>query len=122
MAPAHPTVLVVDDHEDVRDALKTLLRAEGYAVETAENGREALAALYGGLQPWVIILDLMMPVMGGFEFRQEQLNHPQFAQIPVIVFSSMDDPHAGHLGADAYLQKPADSDRLLALLRKHCLK
>lgn len=123
MAHTHAPVLVVDDTQDVRDGLTTLLRAEGYTVETAENGRDALAALYTGLRPCAIVLDLMMPVMGGEEFRQEQLNHPHFAHIPVIVFSGGADPHvAVHMQADAYLEKPVDMQRLMEVIRRFCRK
>lgn len=122
MLRAHPTVLVVDDHQDVRESLQALLRAEGYAVEIAEHGREALAKLYAGLRPCVIVLDLAMPVMGGIEFRAEQLHHPEFADIPVIVLSAQNGVHqiVEQLHPDAYLQKPVPPDQLMALVRKHC--
>lgn len=121
MAKTHLPVLVVDDDRDVRDGLKALLSADGYTVETAGNGRDALAALYAGLQPCAIVLDLDMPVMGGSEFRQEQLNHPQFAHIPVILFSAEADPQvAVHLRADAYIEKPADISQLVKLVERFC--
>lgn len=63
------------------------------------------------------------PVMGGFEFRQGQLNHPRFANIPVIVVSAAADPQAtGRLRADALLQKPADVGQFLALVKRYCPK
>jgi len=120
MAHVH-TVLVVDDHQDVRESLEALLGSEGYAVEMAENGREALAKLYAGPRPCVILLDVRMPVMTGTEFRQEQLNHPAFAHIPVIALSAGNGPEVvAQLHAEAYLQKPVSIDQLLALVRKHC--
>jgi CheY-like chemotaxis protein len=119
-----PIVLVIDDHADVRESLDALLRSEGFAVETAENGREALDKLHGGLRPGAILLDLMMPVMDGVEFRQEQLRHPDLAHIPVIVVSSTDRTlrTVGRLQPHAYLQKPVSPEQLVAVLRQHCLK
>jgi len=123
MVHVHPSVLIIDDNRDIRESFQSLLRFEGYAVETAENGREALSRLYGGLRPCIIILDLRMPLMSGLEFRREQLNHPEFAHIPVIVFSAGDElQQMERLHAEACLQKPVPPDQLLALLRKHCLK
>src|SRR5262245_60743067 len=81
-------ILVVDDDPDVRDALVHLLSAEGYDAETANDGSEALARLKGTSPPSLVLLDLMMPVMDGFEFRVQQLQDPRIADIPVIVFSS----------------------------------
>ncbi len=120
----HPTVLLVDDHDDVREGLSELLRLEGYTVVTAQNGRDALNQLYQGARPCIILMDLMMPVMAGFEFRQEQREHPEFRDIPIIVYSAIHDLKrvAGHLDAHAYVEKPIMLQNLLALLREHCLK
>jgi CheY-like chemotaxis protein len=124
MAHVHPAVLLIDDHEEFRDGLRELLAREGYKVETAANGREAMNRLYAGFRPCIIILDLMMPVMTGFEFRQEQLGHPEFAEIPLIVCSAMHDvaEKARHLDAIAYIEKPEELPRMLKLVRQHCLK
>jgi CheY-like chemotaxis protein len=124
MVHVHPSILVIDDHADIRDVLQAFLRIGGYAVDTAENGREALIKLRGGLRPCIILLDLMMPVMDGAEFRQEQLDDPELAGIPVIVFTALDQPVrlVEGLHANAYMQKPVSTDELLALVRKHCLK
>lgn len=120
----HPTVLLIDDHSDVRDGLEVVLRRLGYTVEVAANGREALNRLYTGLRPCMIILDLMMPVMNGFEFRDEQMRNQEFAGIPVIIWSAMPDVRdkAHHLGAQAYVQKPDELEHLLGLVQQHCLK
>jgi CheY-like chemotaxis protein len=122
MPHAQHIVLVVDDHLSVRNDLRALLEAEGYAVETAENGRAALSLLYTGAAPCVIVLDMMMPVMGGVEFRQEQLNHPRFADIPVIVLSATQEStiSADLLRANAYLPKPVDITQLRALVQRYC--
>ena len=117
-------VLVIDDTADIRDSLVVLLEAEGFLVVTAENGREALELLRGGLRPCLIVLDLTMPVMNGFEFRYEQRRDPAIADIPVIVTSAVSDPAevAGYLDAKAYIQKPAEAAAFVALVRLHCLK
>lgn len=115
-------ILVVDDHADIRDGMRHLLETEGYGVETATNGREALALLFGGLHPCAIVMDMMMPVMNGFEFRQEQLLHPSIAGIPFIAYSAVFDvaTHAQHLHANAYVEKPIELQHVLSLIRQHC--
>jgi CheY-like chemotaxis protein len=124
MAYVHPTILLIDDHTDVREAMEELLRGDGYTVQTASNGREALNKLYRGLRPCVILMDLMMPVMTGYEFRQEQMRDPELSAIPIIVYSGVTDVHlnAQQLEATAYAGKPVDPDHLMALVRQHCLK
>jgi CheY-like chemotaxis protein len=77
-------VLIIDDDRDTREALGELLADEGFVIEAAWNGAEALKRLRAGFRPHVIILDLMMPVMDGLAFRAEQKQDPEFAGIPVI--------------------------------------
>jgi len=115
-------VLVVDDDPEMRDSMEMLLQSDGYAVVTAEHGEAALTSLRRGLNPCAILLDLMMPVMDGFKFREEQLSDPQLAAIPVITYSGHYDVHANaaRLRPTAYFQKPVDPDVLLALLREQC--
>ena len=81
-------ILVVDDERSVRMMLETALRAQGYRVQSAANGREALQILRKGLRPSAIILDLMMPVMDGWDFRGEQLRDPALKDIPVVVVTA----------------------------------
>jgi CheY-like chemotaxis protein len=115
-------VLVVDDDPEMRDSMEMLLQSDGYAVVTAEHGEAALTSLRGGISPCAILLDLMMPVMDGFQFRQEQLSDPQLAAIPVITYSGHYDvqANAARLRPAAYFQKPVDPDILLALIREQC--
>src|SRR4051794_32625764 len=77
-------VLVVEDDASIRDALAQLLASEGYAVDTSENGARALDRLRSAAAPDVIVLDLRMPVMDGWQFRAEQRRDPDLASIPVI--------------------------------------
>jgi CheY-like chemotaxis protein len=119
-----PPVLVVEDSAEVRRSLEWLLRGHGYAVVTAVHGADALRKLHAGLRPCLILLDLQMPEMDGFEFRQRQLQDPQLASIPVVVCSAIGDPDAAarQLKAEAYVQKPVELDALLAVVAAHCRK
>ena len=114
------SVLVVEDHADLREMLAVLLESEGFAVQTARNGAEALLCL-NDARPAVILLDLMMPVMTGDEFREKQLADPRFKDVPVICMTAAHDgqDRARRLHADAYFQKPVDFERLLGAVHKH---
>jgi len=86
---AGQTVLVVEDEERMREMLRLTLEKEGWRVSEAENGRRALERLAEGV-PAVILLDLMMPEMDGFEFMAEFHKRPDCRQVPVIVITSKD--------------------------------
>jgi DNA-binding response OmpR family regulator len=117
-------VLVVEDDDDLRGSLTHSLQCEGYDVDEARNGREALEHLHDGKLPGCILLDLMMPVMNGWQFRQAQQEDPNraIADIPVIVLSAV----GGHvqkvepLDAVAFMRKPFDLDVLLDTIQTHC--
>jgi CheY-like chemotaxis protein len=111
-------VLIVEDHADLRDMLAVLLESEGFDVQTATNGAEALARLEES-RPAVILLDLMMPVMSGDEFRRRQLADPRYRDVPVICMTAAHDGRvrADRLRAVEYFQKPLDFDRLLTVVR-----
>jgi DNA-binding response OmpR family regulator len=114
------TVLVVEDDPELRDGLSVLLAQAGYAVATAGDGVEALACLRATSLLQLIVLDLMLPTMDGFEFRVHQLQDANLASIPVVVLSGGDDLErkAQGLGAIATLRKPLDPDALLDQLGK----
>src|SRR5205823_5747425 len=103
-------VLVVEDDPTTRDAMKMILEFGGFRVAEAANGREALDQLRSAPPPCLILLDLMMPVMDGRQFREEQRKAPELASIPVVVVSADTDlpDQARTLGAVGYLQKPVD--------------
>jgi len=98
-----------------------LLTLEGFSVETASNGREALRYLEGedGGRPNLILLDLMMPVMDGWEFRRRQLADTRSAEIPVVVLSALDQTRAADIQGAAFLKKPLDFGRLIDLVHKY---
>ena len=100
--------------------ISVLLEAEGYAVKTAENGAAALDVL-ARERPSLILLDLMMPVMSGDEFRQRQLADPRYKDVPVICMTAAHDgrERAARLHANEYFQKPVDFDRLLGAVRDY---
>ncbi len=114
-------ILVIEDDPDVRSMISILLGLEGYRVSTAENGREALDVLHGGVRPDLILVDLMMPVMNGWQFRAEQVRDPSIADIPAVVISGGDRvaEHTKALGAADYLRKPIDLDVLLATVQRY---
>jgi two-component system response regulator CpxR len=100
-------VLVVDDDAEIRETLSALLQHEGYTVLRAENGVQALDQLRR-MHPNCVLLDLMMPVMSGWEVLEEIQESEELKRIPVVVVSAMCAP-----GAKACLQKPVDLDELL---------
>jgi len=111
-------VLVVEDDPATREALVVFLRHEGYPAESVNDGQQALARLRDKKPPSLVLLDLMLPVMDGFEFRVQQLQDPQIAAIPVIVFSSGGDlgEKVARLRVDGCLTKPVDPEALLRCL------
>src|SRR6476619_7846857 len=81
-------ILVVDDDSDIRDSLREVLEDEGYTVACVGNGREALEYLHRAPRPRVILRDLMMPVMDGWQFRREQKQDADIANIPLVVITA----------------------------------
>ncbi len=110
-------LLVVEDDDMIREALTELLRDEGALVTAAANGREALQALRSSSGTDLILLDLMMPVMDGWEFRVDQRADPQLAPIPLIAMSADMSAKARAIAADAYLRKPLDFNELVGRIR-----
>jgi CheY-like chemotaxis protein len=112
-------VLVVEDDDLTRDVLRLLLQRAGCRVTTAAHGREALACLQAA-RPDLILLDLMMPVMSGWEFRERQRQDAALAAIPVVVLTAAADPEsAAPLAAAAYLSKPVEPLDLLEAVLHH---
>src|SRR5215203_3497351 len=82
------TILVVEDNDDVREMMSITLQLEGHKVVTAANGRQALEVLQRGTDPCMILLDLMMPVMNGWQFQEEVAKDPKLRDIPVVIVSA----------------------------------
>ena len=104
-------VLVIDDDPDILSALQDVLELSGYGVAAFGKATEALAWLEHGGHPAVIILDLMMPDMNGWEFRAELAARPEVAGVPVVVLSGA--RNSADVQADAHLTKPVDLQVLL---------
>ena len=113
------TVFIVEDDPDTREMLGRFLELEGYEVETAANGKLALERLESDVRARVIVLDLMMPVMDGWQFRREQAQRARIADIPVIVVSAAGRDWMSKIDANAYLSKPVDLDELLTCVTTH---
>jgi CheY-like chemotaxis protein len=111
-----PTIMVVDDDADVREAVANLLERNGYVVIPACNGQEALDELHQRDQhPALILLDIMMPVMDGHAFYEEQQADPELRDIPVVAFTSFPGALDGmnDIKSLARLQKPMQAEQLL---------
>ena len=112
----------MEDDADLRESLSQILEEEGFEVVRAENGRIALDYLKGNAAPCVVLLDLMMPVMNGWEFRDAQLQDPVLSGIPVVVLSAdaRTASKAQSLGVDQYLRKPIQLDQLVGVVANLC--
>jgi CheY-like chemotaxis protein len=115
-----PPILVVEDHRIIREGLVQALAHEGFVGIPAANGKEALDYLKSGGQASVIVLDLTMPVMNGWTFRQQQQDDPRLANIPTIVLSGTDSRPFGSDIPAGILHKPVDFRVLLALVSALC--
>ena len=116
-------VLVVEDDSALREALSQVLSDEGYDMLSARDGLEAVNCLKKGNRPDVILLDLSMPVVNGWEFRMFQKRDPDLAQIPVILITAggYTREEVAWLEPSALLPKPLDLPFLLSAVRKFCV-
>jgi CheY-like chemotaxis protein len=112
-------VLIVDDDEDLRDSIGDLLRQRGYVVETAEDGRSALATLAKSVAPCIVLLDLVMPGMDGWKFLAVVQANPTTSSIPIVIASAHAATHTP-AGIAGVLHKPFDLDALYAIVARHC--
>jgi CheY-like chemotaxis protein len=115
-----PSILVVEDDHDTRVSLRYLLEEEGYQVLTAPDGASAYDLLRTtSPKPCIILLDLMLPVMNGWNFAERVRLRPELKQIPIVVMSAFQDPPPPP-GVAAFCRKPLDVEKLLHLLQAHC--
>lgn len=115
------SILLVEDDDFIRQEISEALEDEGYKVATAAHGKEALAILADGKKPSVVLLDLMMPVMNGWEFLKAFKKDEAFVGIPVVILSAFAD-RATIIGGDAIsvLRKPINLTALFNVLEEHC--
>ena len=106
-------ILVVDDDVDVREAISTLLEDEGFEVSVCGDGRRAWDLLHAGPLPDLMILDLMLPGMDGWQLRTQQRADPDLRHIPVLAISADGSAKAAAIHADAFLAKPLSAENLL---------
>jgi CheY-like chemotaxis protein len=123
MCPQHSLVLVVEDDHAIRESLTELLEDEGYQVAKATNGQEALEVLARVGPPCVILLDLMMPVMDGYEFMGRKTADPVLASIPVVVITAAGPariPGTSQQEGAMVLPKPVRADAVMRAVRQYC--
>jgi CheY-like chemotaxis protein len=113
------TILVIDDDDSIKEALEDLLTNEGYVVVTASNGNEGLSRMRE-VKPHLILLDMRMPVMDGWEFKKEKDADPKFDSIPVLVFSAFSTPPPG-ISAQGVIPKPLSGQIVLNTIQD-CLR
>jgi CheY-like chemotaxis protein len=120
-ASSRLALMIVDDDDDLRDALADVMTAQGYEVAAFADARVALAALEAGATPFLILLDLMMPGMSGWEFRAAQLENPTLALIPVVVVTAAGNVSDGArtLSSVEVLRKPFALEILLPLVARY---
>jgi CheY-like chemotaxis protein len=114
------TVLVVEDEDELRDMIREALELNGYQVVAVPEGREALDAMDRVEHVCLVLLDLLMPGMNGWDFFAELCRRPQHAHVPVVVHSSM--PNRAPAGVARVIRKPIVLERLLSLVAEYCDK
>jgi CheY-like chemotaxis protein len=112
-------VLVVDDDADIREILEIALGANGYSVVTAVSGADCLAKLRGPIRPRVILLDMMMPEVNGWQVCEALAADPALSRIPVVVLTGNVQIPSDTLGVEVFLHKPIDLARLLEAVAKY---
>ena len=112
------TVLIVEDEEDLRELMRESLELKGYRVVTAQEGQEALDKIGAIDQLCLVLLDLLMPGMNGWDFFEKLRQRPELAAVPVIVHSSASD--RAPAGVARVLQKPILFDRLISVVGEYC--
>lgn len=115
-------ILIVEDDTDVREVLQMVLTSYEFSVLTASNGKEALDLLKQGEIPSLVLLDIMMPVMTGWEFLEAKAADPKLAPIPVVVLSAADTSNPSARFAAAFVPKPINMDALIQKISEHCRK
>ena len=116
----HCAVLIVEDDADARQARVDLLTLEGYEVASAANGAEALEYLRTSPHPCVIMLDLIMPVMNGWEFRERLKQDPALSVIPVVAMTGANPRQTPPIDVAALFPKPLEIDAVMQTVAHYC--
>ena len=114
------TVLVVEDEQELREMMREALELNGYSVATAQEGQEALEAIPKIENLCLVLLDLLMPGMNGWDFFMKLRELPEFASVPVVVHSSAADRAPD--GVTRVLKKPVELNRLLSVVGEYCAR
>ena len=109
--------MIVEDELDIAEALAAILETAGFRVIKANNGKDALGLLQNGERPAVTLLDLMMPIMSGWEFLAELEADPKLADLQVVVLSAAG--YSKDLAGRTFLRKPIDMNHLVNVVRDH---
>jgi CheY-like chemotaxis protein len=112
------TVLLVEDEDELRESMRDLLEEGGYVVVAARDGQEALDAIARIEHVCIVLLDLLMPRMDGWEFFEKMQARPELTSVPVVVHSSA--PSRAPAGVALVLKKPVEPERLLSVVREYC--
>jgi CheY-like chemotaxis protein len=113
-------VAIIEDDNEFRDMLRELLEEERYRVVALSNGAEALEALRGDTLPNVILLDVSMPVMDGFDFLRFRNDDPQLAAVPVVLVTNAKPHERPTIGVNDVVRKPIDIDEILFAIKRYC--
>ena len=113
------TILIVEDDDSIRETLQSVLELEGHDVLAAENGQVGLELLKNNPKPCLILLDLMMPVMNGWDFAAALEKDNSLSTIPVIIISAYNEK-AIHIKSKAILKKPVDINTLYGAIKEWC--
>jgi len=113
-------ILIVEDDEDIREALRLTLEMENYKVLTAANGKMGLEALAKIETPCLVLLDLMMPIMDGWSFAEAISKDMALAAIPIVVVPAFSDKTLTQNGVRRVIKKPVEIDLLLQLVKQYC--
>lgn len=118
---SEPTIMLVDDDDDIREIIGLILEGEGYRPITAADGLEAIDMLEHGEHPKIILLDMMMPGLNGADFLRRVKARPSLADIPVVVMSGDTAARrtAESLGADGCVAKPVELETLLDIAHRY---
>ncbi|MCU1279154.1 MAG: hypothetical protein JWM53_2700 [bacterium] len=117
---ASPWVLIVDDDEDIRDTIQSLLQLRGFTVDTAADGLSGLERMRRGPLPALVILDFMMPGMNGDEFLAAQMSDPQLAAVPVVLLTVAGEAGGAARVAIERIAKPIDLQLLFSTVARFC--